>query len=485
MHLVKEALWRKGQLSWLLDKNQKELYEMFYKSEHRTQTWLLARRNGKSYTLCVLAIEQCLKKPNSIVKFLAPTRVQVNLVIRPLMRTLLSSCPIDLLPDFKGKDSIFYFPNGSELQLSGTDGGSAERLRGADSDLAIVDEAGSCTDLEYCVKDILLPTTLITKGKIILASTPPADTDHDFIKFIEQAEGRGSLVIKTIDDNIRITKEEKEKLIEEVGGIFSDSCQRELYCKVIKSSTKSVIPEFDDDKEKQIVRSTYLRPPFFATYVGMDIGFKDWTVVLFAFYDFINDVVVVEDEIVTYGKDMHLAKLGKEILLKENTLWCDPMTNEVNSPKKRVADHNLVAINELFKSTNYQLKFVPVKKEEKHSSINFLRNLVSGDKLVIMDHCKITIRHLKNAKWATNTERDTFTRCPEGSHYDAVDALAYLVKSIDFKNNPYPKGYNLTTRIEDMATYDERLGGVGYYKNPNSAESSKNLYRKLLNIKRR
>ena len=42
--LVRETLWRRSNLSWLLDMNQKELYELYYNSPHRVQTWLLARR---------------------------------------------------------------------------------------------------------------------------------------------------------------------------------------------------------------------------------------------------------------------------------------------------------------------------------------------------------------------------------------------------------------------------------------------------------
>jgi hypothetical protein len=252
--IIRETLWRRGNLSWLLDINQKELYELYYNTKHRVQTWLLARRSGKSYALCVLAIETCLRKNGAIVKFLAPTRVQVNLIIRPLMRKILETCPDDLKPDYRAKDNIFYFPNGSEIQLSGTDGGSAERLRGGDSDLAIVDEAGSCSDLAYCIRDILLPTTLITKGKILLASTPPEDIEHDFIRYIEEADARGSLVVKTIEDNPRIDKKEKEDLIMELGGINSDATQRELFCKIIKSSVRTVIPEFTEDKDSRFLR---------------------------------------------------------------------------------------------------------------------------------------------------------------------------------------------------------------------------------------
>lgn len=470
--LLKEALWRKGALSWLLDVNQKSLYDLFYNTEHRVQTWLLARRSGKSYALCVLAIETCLRKPGSIVKFLAPTRVQVNLIIRPLMRKILESCPEDLKPEYKSKDNIFYFPNGSELQLSGTDGGSAERLRGGDSDLAIVDEAGSCTDLRYCVRDILLPTTLITKGKILLASTPPEDTEHDFNGFIEEAEARGSIIIRTIDDNPRIDKSEKEKLIQELGGVNSDSTQRELFCKQIKSKTNSVVPEFTDEKAQELIKEMD-NPPFYDSYVSMDLGYKDWTVVLFAYYDFKQDVVVIQDEIVTYGSEMYLDKLGQAILSKERQLWTNVMTNEFIKPKKRVSDHNLIAINEIKKATNYQIHFELANKEGKHASINFLRMIINNNKIAINPRCKVLIRHLKNAKWASTSNKDTFARCPQGSHYDAVDACAYLLKAIDFKRNPYPKNYGLNLKTEDQ---------FNNYSNKPKIENE-NIYRKLLNMK--
>jgi len=469
--LAKEALWRRGHLSWMLDTNQKELYDLYYNTDYRVQTWLLARRSGKSYCLCVLAIEMCLKKSGAIIKFLAPTRVQVNLIIRPLMRKILESCPDDIKPEYKAKDNIFYFPNGSELQLSGTDGGAAERLRGGDSDLAIVDEAGSCMDLKYCVRDILLPTTLITKGKILLASTPPEDVEHDFVDFIEEAEARGSIVVKTIDDNPRIDKEEKVKLIEELGGINSESTQRELYCRMIKSKTNSVVPEFTDEKVPEIVQDLP-EPPFYDAYVSMDLGYKDWTVVLFAYYDFRLDKVVIQDEIVTYGTEMYLDKLGNQIIAKEKQLWTNKITGELIKPRKRVSDHNLIAINEIKRATNYQVHFEMADKEGKHASINNLRMMVNSNKIAINPRCVTLIRHLKNAKWASTTAKDTFARCPQGSHYDAVDACAYLLKSIDYKRNPYPKNYGFNYRSEDM------------FNNLTTKSIEKeNIYRKILNLK--
>ena len=204
----------------------------------------------------------------------------------------------------------------------------------------------------------------------------------------------------------------------------------------------------------------------------MDLGYKDWTVILFAYYDFKNDKVVIQDEIITYGTTMYLDKLGQQILAKEKELWTNPISGEFMKPRKRVSDHNLIAINEIKKASNYQIHFELAQKETKHASINNLRMVINSNKIVINPKCVTLIRHLKNAKWASTTAKDTFARCPQGSHYDAVDACAYLIKAVDFKRNPYPKNYGLNYRSEDM------------FNNLTTKTIEKeNVYRKILNVK--
>jgi hypothetical protein len=73
------------------------------------------------------------------------------------------------------------------------------------------------------------------------------------------------------------------------------------------------------------------------------------------------------------------------------------------------------------------------------------------------------------------TSKDTFARCPQGSHYDAVDALAYLIRSIDFKLNPYPKNYGFNYNAADV---------FNNYSNNNKIEKE-DVYKKLLNVKPR
>lgn len=470
-----DELWRRGELVFLLDKNQKEMHKLFYSSSFKVLTWLLARRSGKTLCLVVLAIEQCLKQPHSIVKFLSPTKLQLSSNVRPLFRKVLETCPEELKPEYKKADSIYYFPNGSEIQLAGSDGGNAEKLRGGDSHLWLIDEAGSCNDLKDIIKSILLPTGLTTNGKGILAGTPPKEADHEFIAFIEKAEAEGSLTKKTIYDNPRITPEMVAELIAEVGGINSEEARRELFCDLIKDSNYSVIPEATDHLFREIVKE-HPRPPFFDCYEAMDLGFDDLTAVLFGYYDFRSDKIIIEDELPFNFRelDKHIKVLVEKIEAKEKLLWINPLTNEVKQPRIRVSDINKIVTNELYKASEGRINFLNTRKDDKPSAINNVRTLLAGKKIIINPKCVTLIRHLKNAKWQRNKEK--FARSPDDSHYDFVDALIYFVRNINFQLNPYPAGFDLNLRA-----HDSHMTNPSNYNKTDPTEA----YRAIFGLKRK
>ena len=236
--------------------------------------------------------------------------------LRPLFNQILETCPEDVKPQLKQKDDIYYFPNGSEIQMAGSEAGNIETLRGGSSHLCIVDEGQDVSDLHNAIKSVLGPTTTTTRGKILIAGTPPRDPEHHFLDYVEMCDAKGILKVKTIYDNPRLTKEDIEQQIEISGGVNSEEFQREYMCKIFKSKTNTVIPEFDEEKIPQIVQE-WKKPPFYDSYVGMDLGFRDMTVVLFAYYDFLRDKVVTERELVKHGENMHLSTLGKETVAIE------------------------------------------------------------------------------------------------------------------------------------------------------------------------
>lgn len=440
----KEA-WKRGLLTFKLDSTQRQLLNIYQTSPHKIQTLLLSRRSGKTYYLVVLALQQCLKQPRSIVKFACPTRLQVQTIIRPLINQIMEDCPQELRPEFKTQDFIYYFPNGSELQLAGTESGHAEKLRGGSSHIAIVDEAQDVSDLDNVVKSVLLPTTLTTKGKVIISGTPPKSIDHPFMRYVEEAEKRGALVKKTVYDNPRISKEDLDEILREYpSGISDESFRREYMCELIKDSKISVIPEFTEELEKELVKE-WPRPPYFDAYVAMDLGFTDLTAVIFGYYDFRAAKIIIEDEICAdfTKKDMNVRTLTSLINKKEEELWTNVMSGEIKRPYLRVSDINPIVIKEIYVESNGVINFLDTKKDDKETALNNLRLLIANKKIIINPRCVNLIRHLRNVKWASQVNKKTFGRSPDSGHYDFVDAMIYFVRSVSFSKNPYPAGFNL------------------------------------------
>lgn len=471
-NLALETLWRRANLSWVLDSNQKALYELFHNNPAKVQTWLLARRSGKSFSLCVLAIEYCLKNPNSVIKYVAPTKDQVENFILPIIDNdiLGKNCPTDLKPTYIKQKKQYRFTNGSVIQLCGAEAGNIDSIRGGFAHIAIVDEAQDVSKLTYAISSVLLPTLLTTNGKLLISGTPPQDQDHEFLKYIEKADAEGTLIRRTVYDNPRLTTENIKTIADAMGGEMSEEFQREFLCKLIKSKSRSVLPEVTDELLKDITKEWPI-PPHYHAITSMDVGLKDWTVIIFGYYDFRSDKIIIQDELVAYGPEMHLPVLTGQIKQKEEELWTNPITNEFIKPKKRISDHNLIVINEIKKFSNYSIVFDLADKKEKMAGINWLRTLLGQGKIIINPKCKTLIRHLKDGKWSNGNKED-FAKCPMGSHYDGIDALVYFVKAVDPSQNPYPSdyqsplksdafytpNYNKSTTISNVDVYKQILG---------------------------
>lgn len=491
---AREQLWRMGHLVFLLDSNQKALYEMFHKNPAKLQTWLLARRSGKSYTLCVLAIEFCIKNPNSIIKYVAPTKDQVETIILPMIENQIlndGGCPQDLKPKYNKTKHSFIFPNGSMIQIAGSEKGNIESLRGTFCHIGILDEAQDITGLRNAISSVIAPTTLTTNGKILISGTPPKDTDHEFIEYIESAEANGTLVRRTVYDNPRLTKQQIQDQIDIIGGEDKEEFQREFLCKIIKSKTRSVLPEVTDELLSSIAK-TWARPAYYNSYTGMDVGGKDWTVVLFGYYDFLNHKIIIEDEYAIAGSEMKLPVLTSNIEVKELDLCTSPLTGEYVKIKKRVSDHNLIVINEIKRISGYKIHFELADKKEKMVNINNLRTLLNSENIIINPRCVTLIRHLKNVKWASENNKDDYAKSADGGHYDAVDALLYLVKAMaqDMQNNPFPKGYTMNIKPDDLYTVkkDSNIKNAEMYKKmlgikSTNTNTNKNAWQKHFNKK--
>jgi hypothetical protein len=376
----------------------------------------------------------------------------VKTIVNPIMRVILEDCPLDLMPEYKEADKVYRFPNGSEIQFAGSDSGNIENLRGGFAHLCIIDEAGFCGDLNYAVYSVLSPTTKTVGGRIVLASTPSREPDHEFMTdFVAPAEAEGSLIKYTLYDNPMFTQEVIDETIAEYpSGIDDPQFRREYLCEVAIDAEVMVIPEYTDALEKDIICTPDM-PPHFDLYVSGDPAAKDLTAILFGYYDFLNTQLVIVDELILGGDgpDLTTQDIVDGIRRKEKILFTNKLTGEVKEPYLRVMDNNNpILINDLF--IEHGIQFFPTAKDNKEQQINKTRMWLSQGKILIHPGCKNLRYHLRMARWKTTREgvRKGFDRVkasPNGelkaNHCDALDALLYMVRNIDTSRNPYPQGY--------------------------------------------
>lgn len=405
--------------------------------------------------LCVMAIEYALKHPGANIKYCAPTKVMVRKIIRPHFRDILKDCPDELRPEWSAVEQTFLFKNGAQVQVAGADSGNSESLRGTRLDIGFIDEAGFIADLDYLVKDILLPQTITTRGHIIITSTPAKTPRHAFEEYSKAAELEGNYIKKTIYQNPLLSKSDIEYYMKISGGKDSTTWKREYLAEFIVDEEITVIPEFTKDREQEIVRKS-TRPSHFDAYVAMDVGFTDNTAILFGYWDFNRALLVIEDELILNKKnvkDLRTDIIGDAIIAKEKELW------GAKKPFLRVADADPILLNDIKSACN--LAFTRTDKDNKEAQVNEVRQFIQRGMIVIDPRCVNTINHLRYAIW--NSARTEFARVSAFGHFDAVDALIYMLRNVRRNKNPYP------------AEYETDIWGEKRVKNPNSTKTAINL----------
>ncbi len=450
-------LWELGDLTYKLKGIQRQMRDAVYNSKGKNTVFLCARRTGKSFTMCAIAVEFCIRAPNQTVKLIFPKKKDARSVAREHMVPVLADCPPHIKPEYKTQENEYRFPNGSVIQMAGTDGGSAESVRGSAANLILLDEAGfhDYTDFSYIVRSILMPTLLTTKGKMIMASTPSKQSDHPFmVEYVRQARAEGTLIEYDIYKNPLITVEDIEEIIDEYpGGVEDPAFKREFLLQSESDLDAMVIPEFNKDVKKDIVKESTM-PAFYDCYVSGDPAVGDLTGILFAYYDFIRGKIVILDELVMGGKgerQLTTQDIADGIFRKERNLFKNPLTGEKNEPFKRVMDNNNpILINDL--SREHGLRFVATRKDNKDEQINKVRMMIRRGDLEIHPRCINLIYHLETARWKTRKsdgKRVGYERVAgssdkkfKGHHADLVDALIYLVRNVNMNKNPFPDGYD-------------------------------------------
>ena len=425
-------LARRGNLRHLLDQTQQEGYDLFYNSKHSTVVLEWARQTGKSFLLGVLAIEQCIRHPDSRVAYVAKTAKAGEEVIAPNLRAVIRHLPPELVPTWK--ISHLRFPNGSIISIFGADDErTADRGRGPRSHLNLVDEAGFISILEYLMNSILVPQTRRTKGKTVLSSSPPLTKDHHFCKIADQALENSSYLRRDIYSPGMQTIEEKEEYIKRMAHSMGMSVeelkdtpffQREFMALRVIDDNIAVVPEFFKNK-RQIVTSTEI-PEAYHIYTACDPGLKDKTGILIAYHDFEFDKVIITDELL-------LTKADTKTIVDETSRKVQERFGEHPVKYNVIDDNTGRLVNDIW--TYHKARYISARKDDRDAAINAMRLQFRQLKVSIDPRCRLLIAQLENAVYK-NIGSDDFLRTDQG-HYDLVDACIYLLRHIDRHLNPF------------------------------------------------
>ncbi len=426
-----EELYRRGVLFWKLHAGQKQMYDAIHASTSKKYVINAARRLGKSYMLCVMAIEHAIRNPGSQIKFAAPNQKMARKIIFPLFKQILEDCPKHLRPKFRVHEGEYEFSNGSGITVCGTEMGQVDGLRGTACDLALMDECGFMSDIEYVVDSIITPQ-LMTRpnARIIMASTPPVSPDHAFVsKYMAAAMASGNYSKFDIYSNPRITPEELEEYKHESGGEDSTTWRREYLAEIVTETENALFPEANTgDLMEQLVLEVQ-RPRFFYPITAVDLGYTDFTGVLFGYYHFQLAKIVIEDEILVNKTTS--ADIVTMIHAKERELWGNV------TPRVRVVDGPALAIADMNQTHRFLCR--TPEKSDLPANVNRVRIDLAERRLVFHPRCTNTIAQVKFGTW--DNQRKGFSRSASGGHWDLVAALIYLCKHIDRSTNPVPHGF--------------------------------------------
>ena len=404
------------------------------KEKTRKHVLHISRRVGKSTFLFVLALIYCLSNPNIKVAFVAPVERRLEDYIRGIAAKVLADCPEDQKPEFFSSSNMYRFSNGSELWFAGSNNQSYNSLRGAEFHLFVIDEAAFVDDLDELVEGVAMPTLFQTRGHLILSSTSPITPEHAFKTYAELAILNNSYSKYTIFDDDSIDPEFLEQWILESGGKDSSTFRREYLCEFVVDEDRSLTPAWSDRLIKEFVKNEFF--PFYHLYESMDLGFKrDFTCVVFGYYDFKRRTVVIVDEIVIKGPKLASKALADMIKAKEKELWWDERYMKPRDVYRRVSDNDdLIFLNTM--SVEQDMNFMPTSKDSLHDMIDRVNGYLREGRVEIDPRCKYLIQCLRSGIW--DKERKKLDRSKALGHYDGTMALAYFLQNLDIWTNPLP-----------------------------------------------
>jgi hypothetical protein len=487
--LARATLWRKGDVSWLLDEGQAAWASALWRGDGHA-VWNIGRQRGKSFAALALACGYAASNPGVIVRYAGKTSKSAAAIVGPTLAQVLVDAPQDSLPEIRELEGVVAWPNGSRMVWAGTDSEQFDRLRGPRAHLVLLDEAAFYPRLE-AVEAALLPQLTTTAGRALYLSTPPEQLSHPFVRRWHAARAAGRGFHSTVHDNPRLGPEGVARIVRQEAarlGMTEEELQastywrREYLAEFVQEESRAAIPGWTPAAQADAVREV-ARPVHFDAYVSLDFGWGDPHAVVFGWWDFVSGKLVVEDELEL--RSANTAQLAAAVKGREKSLWgvdrwagtllgaADVDTPEwlkevartsndaPRQPYMRVGDNDPLVLADLY--SQHGLAIVPTRKDEKALAVSDLDEAVRQRRVVVHPRCKRLVEQLASTMW--NRARTGWERTDK-DHGDLLDALVYLWRNVRKHRDPRPPGWGIdkantwTPEEPDPLEQLRALGGV-------------------------
>lgn len=196
---------------------------------------------------------------------------------------------------------------------------------------------------------------------------------------------------------------------------------------------------------------TIKRPDYFHRFTVVDPGVRNFTGILLAYTDFLEDRIVVENEALLQGEDANTTNIADTIHRLERETWNG---HDGGHEIQRYSDVELRLIMDLRR--DHALAFQAVKKKDPDGETRAWRAAIQGGRFLVNARCERLIDQMRNA--VLNTKGTDLALESNGGHYDLIACGRYLVKYADTRKNPYPAGWRVN-RSQDVSTARPRDPG--------------------------
>lgn len=472
--LMSDELIKRGKIRHILAGKQREFYDLIQEKFPENNEFFLysSRKVGKTFLLCLLALEHCWSAPHRIVRHVFPTFKLAKETVYAIMGELYGLIPASRRPVLRRSEGAWFFPNGSQYRLGGADPGSIDNNRGPFCTMILGDEMcfwDSKVYIELLESALMPQTTNVTNPIFIYASTPPYSPDHpSLLLTMPKIQATGCYLHATIYDNPMISPEKIEKIIEKYGGKDSNRFRREYMAELVTDATKRVVPEFN--RELHVVEEL---PPAINEFdlseiyngyrVGdYGVGEQDLTGILGAVFDHNAQQIVVCSE----------KLLFKPVIDEFVKSW-----NEVEEELKDCKE--ITSVLDAFQQLKVTLRrqngldFLNPRKGKVAEQIAFVRQCFESDKIRIHSSCKKLIQQLESGIWKENNKE--FERSDTLGHLDLLVCLVYMVRRINWKDRPDQEriNINLGSLTTNAATIKQGPSFSNFRHSSNLSRSSR------------